>query len=123
METIARNQDIARNVPKQSPQYYDAQKANYQSELDKVKAIEQAAQMGQRPPLTEEEKRFIEVTRYTASEQIGRLNDAQRGNPMQLRQLNNESYMDPHRVFQSQMLTPSVQEILRFGRIIEEAQR
>lgn len=122
METIAKNQDIARNVPKQSPQYYDAQKANYQAELDKVKAIEQAVQAGQRPPLTVEEKRFIEITRHTASEQIGRLNDAQQGNPLQRGQLNNESYMDPRRVFQSQMSTPSVQEILRFGRIISQWQ-
>lgn len=122
METIVRNQDIARNVPKQSPQYYDAQKANYQSELDKVNGIEQAVQAGQRPPLTEEEKRFIEVTRYTASKQIGRLNDAQRGDSVQRRRLNNESYMEPHRVFQSQMSTPSVQEILKFGRIISRWQ-
>ncbi len=122
METIAKNQDIARTIPEQIPQYYDAQKANYQAELDKVNGIEQAAQAGQRPPLTVEEKRFIEVTRHTASEQIGRLDDAMRGNPMQRAQLHNESRMDPHRVFQSQMSTPSVQEILRFGHIVSRWQ-
>ena len=122
IETIAKNQDIARNVPNQSPQHYDAQKANYQSELDRLQAMEHAARLGQRPPLTPEEQRLIEVAKQSAKEQIGRLNDAQRGNPMQRGQLNNESYMDPRRVFQSQMSTPSVQEILRFGHIISSWQ-
>lgn len=122
MDTIAKNQDLARTIPQQSPQYYEAQRANYQAELNGFSEMEKAAQQGERAPLTDEERFFIEVGRRSANEQIGKLNEAERGSLLERRRLQDESYMNAQSIFIRQMSTPSVQEILRFGHIVSRWQ-
>lgn len=115
MDTIAKNCDISKKISSTFLERYDRQKENYLLELDNIYRIELAAERGERLPLTTQEKCLLEVAKGSAQEQIKIINEAKNGDLSKVQQLHGEEYMSIQDIFQRQMSSPIVEQILKYG--------
>ncbi len=123
MDTIARNCDISRKIPPHSSEFYDRQRENYQLELDNIHRIELAVEKGERPSLTAKEKCLLEVAKGSAQEQIKIITEAKNGDFSKIQQLHDEKYMSVQDIFERQMSSPTVEQILKYGHVISRWQK
>ena len=101
--------------------YYRALSENLQSESREYSRIRADIAEG-RLELSPELLRQLDAREHALQEQAGIVRSAEIGDPASRWQLDRDATMNDRAVFNRQMSTPSVQKILRFGRIISRWQ-
>lgn len=119
LDTIKKVQKFGRELPKDSPLYYEKEITAYRNELNKIDQIEKEMTLNGKKPLTEDQRISINAAKLSANKELRSLEKAIEGDPSSRRMLKKESHMSSFDIYNQQMSSLSLEEILKYGRVID----
>lgn len=119
LDTIEKVQKFGRELPKDSPLYYEKEITAYRNELNKIDQIEKEMTLNGKKPLTEDQRISINAAKLSANKELRSLEKAIEGDPSSRRMLKKESHMSSFDIYNQQMSSLSLEEILKYGRVID----